>query len=296
MPRFDIQTRCDGGGDDVMAREIENRNAGMRSRNIAKQIEAPAFNESFFTMENMKWFNKVLSWSPCAGKPVVFLPCGSAAKTRTRFGKKMISQGLGHQFMSAVTREPGFECIILSEPLTLIPYALEGLHPDYNLPPGALSIQSEQVFIDRLALYLARLKITQPARVHVYYLGSTHHYFILHYANLTAGSPFRILHAVPRRGLVDYAAAAKQFKETILATEQTGVAPFQQPVNMAPLLDAREGYTHRGFWKEIVKMRFDGNGFSTESEGVTATGDWEAGFKVLYQTRESILHAINKVI
>ncbi len=267
-----------------MAREraVEGHAYG---RGIRKQPDTHAFNESFFTVENMKWFNRVLSWSPGVDKPVVFLPCGSAAKTRTRYGKKMISQGLGHQLLSAVTREPAFECIILSEPLTIIPYALEGLHPDYNLPPDSLSIHSERVFIDRLALWLARIKLFQPGRVHVYYLGSTHHYFILHHANMTAGSPFKVVHGIPRRGLVEYAACAKQFKQLIVATEETGITPIQEPVNIAPLLHAREGYTHREFWKEIIKMRFDGDSFITESERVMSTGDWEAGFKALYHER-----------
>jgi hypothetical protein len=69
----------------------------------------------------MRWFARVVNWLPDQAKPLVFLPCGSAAKTRAKFGKKMISQGLGHQLMSAVTRETAFERVIHSEPLTFIP-------------------------------------------------------------------------------------------------------------------------------------------------------------------------------
>ena len=94
--------------------------------------------------------------------------------------------------MSAVTRELSFERVILSEPCTIIPYALEGQHPDYNLPPGDLSIQSERVFINQLALWLARVKAAQPERQHAYYIGAVHHFFILHFANETAGYPWAI--------------------------------------------------------------------------------------------------------
>ncbi|NMC06133.1 MAG: hypothetical protein GYA24_13035, partial [Candidatus Lokiarchaeota archaeon] len=78
--------------------------SASKKHNITKQPEQAGFNTSFLTPENMRWFNtKALHFLPDPAKPLVCLPCGSAAKTREKFGKKMISQGLGHQLMSAVT-------------------------------------------------------------------------------------------------------------------------------------------------------------------------------------------------
>ncbi|NMC08137.1 MAG: hypothetical protein GYA24_23225, partial [Candidatus Lokiarchaeota archaeon] len=199
-----------------------------------------------------------LHFLPDPAKPLVCLPCGSAAKTREKFGKKMISQGLGHQLMSAVTREPRFERVILSEPCTIIPYALEGQHPDYNLPPQDLSIQSERIFINQLALWLARVKAAQPERQHVFYIGAIHHYFILHFANETTGRPFHLVREIPARGVRDFAEAAKHFHATILETVATGQAPAQAPASLASLASGRGRYTHRKFWHAVLVEALEG--------------------------------------
>jgi hypothetical protein len=259
-----------------------------KKHNIAKQAEAPGFNTSFLTPANMRWFaTKVLGFLPDPAKPLVFLPCGSAAKTREKFGKKMISQGLGHQLMSAVTREPSFDRVILSEPLTIIPYALEGQHPDYNLPPGDLSIQGERIFINQLGLWLARVKVAQPDRRFVYYLGAIHHYFILHFANEAAGRPFHVVREIPARGVRDYAEAAKTFKETIITTEATGQAPEQAPASLAAIVQGRGRYTHRKFWHSVLVEAINGDSITKAIEPVTSHDQARAGFADLYATGAS---------
>lgn len=65
----------------------------QHKHNLVRQPEQPGFNSSFLTPENDAWFNLMLEWLPDPSKPLVFLPCGSAAKTRAKFGKKFISQG-----------------------------------------------------------------------------------------------------------------------------------------------------------------------------------------------------------
>jgi predicted RNA-binding protein len=256
-----------------------------KKHNITKQAEQIGFNTSFLTPENMRWFaTKVLGFLPDAAKPLVFLPCGSAAKTREKFGKKMISQGLGHQLMSAVTREPSFERVILSEPLTIIPYALEGQHPDYNLPPQDLSIQSERIFINQLALWLARVKAAQPDRRFAYYIGAMHHYFILHLANEAAGRPFHVVREIPARGVRDFAEAAKRFKETIMTTEAMQSAPEQAPASLDALVKGRGRYTHRKFWRSVLCEQLAGDEATRTIEPVTTREQAKAGFADLYPT------------
>ncbi|NMC06732.1 MAG: hypothetical protein GYA24_16060 [Candidatus Lokiarchaeota archaeon] len=258
-----------------------------KKHNITKQPEQAGFNTSFLTPENMRWFNtRALHFLPDPAKPLVCLPCGSAAKTREKFGKKMISQGLGHQLMSAVTREPRFERVILSEPCTIIPYALEGQHPDYNLPPQDLSIQSERIFINQLALWLARVKVAQPDRKFAYFIGGIHHFFILHFANEAAGRPFHLVREIPARGVRDYAASAKAFHEVILTTEATGQAPAQAPVSLSTLVQGRGRYTHRKFWHSVLLEALDGEDVARSVEPVTSRQQAREGFADLYPTKE----------
>jgi len=254
---------------------------------LKRQEEQPGFNSNFLTKENMRWFNTIaLPWLPDPLKPLVLLPCGSAAKTREKYGKKMISHSVGHQLMSAVTTDDRFERVILSEPLTIIPYQLEGQHPDYNLPPKDLSIQSERIFINQLGLWLSRVKVSQPERTFIYYLGPIHHYFILYFANEAAGRPFHIVHEVPPRGTAYYSRAADKFKQVILTTGATHTAPDQAPVSLTKLVSGRGRYTHRAFWREILLERRVGSEYKEYSEPVIAREEAEAGFANLYQNNE----------
>ncbi|MBD3212943.1 MAG: hypothetical protein GF311_10075 [Candidatus Lokiarchaeota archaeon] len=108
--------------------------------------------------------------------------------------------------------------MILSEPLTIIPYTLEmhKLRPDYNLPASDLFIQSERVFVNQFALWLLKVKVAQPLRKYIFYVGATHHYFILHFANIVAGSPFELIYEISPRGLATYIVTAKKMEKEII--------------------------------------------------------------------------------
>ncbi len=245
------------------------------------------FNYSFMTKENMRWFKSIaLNWLPNSKKPLVCLPCASGNKTRAKFGKKVISQCTSHQLLGPVTRDKRFEHVILSEPLTIIPYSLE-LHPsrpDYNLPVNVLSIQGEQIFINQLSLWLCRVKLAQPLRNFIYYIGSTHHYLILKYANLAANNPFHIVFKIPEKGMKDYGKAAHEFRETILKTEELGIVPDCPEPDIDKWLNSRSGYTTRVLWREIRWTQQILNSKIEGIEPVSSDQDYEKGFGILYQT------------
>nr|WP_147664672.1 hypothetical protein [Candidatus Prometheoarchaeum syntrophicum] len=114
----------------------------IKKHGIKKLKDHLAKNASFMTPENIRWFNYVLmNWLPPKVGPFVFLPCGCANKTRSeKDPRKFFSQGMSHQFTSKNTRNENYSRIILSEPLTIIPYSLESheLRLDYNLPPPTI--------------------------------------------------------------------------------------------------------------------------------------------------------------
>jgi len=179
------------------------------------EVDKP-FNASFLTESNTNWFNKkLLAYNPDNQKPIVFLPCASARKTRCKYGKKKISQSTSHQFLSVITRDKRFTKIIISEPLTAIPYSIEDDMPDYNYPPKLLTKAEKQIFIDRLSQFLINLKKDNPKRKNIYYIGGQHHYKILTKANAKANYPFKIIAKIPSRGIRDYSTASKEFKPII---------------------------------------------------------------------------------
>lgn len=246
-----------------------------------RKSEAAGFNNSFYTPANVKWFHYIINYQPSPAAPAVFLPCASGAKTRSQSdGRKFISQSLSHQYMSAVTRNPAFDKIILSEPCTIIPYALEdsALRPDYNLPPEDLSIQCEQTFIHQVAMYLMRFKLAQPERSQVYYLGGAHHYFILHFANKLAGAPFKIIYNVPERGLVDYAKAAKEFVTTIKKAEK-GEPIDLRPLSLEAHVKKRGRYTNLKFWRAILMSQKG----EQSKVNVCSPAEFRNGFAYLYE-------------
>ena len=147
------------------------------------------------------------------------LPCANANKTRKKYRKKMFSHSTTHQFLSAITRCDDFEKVVISEPLTIVPYALEGQHPDYNVPTEDLTIQDEAEFTIRLANWLNIVKRKQPKRKYIYYIGGTHHYFILKQALERARKPFKLIYEIPEGGVKDYSTSAKYFKEIVLNVE-----------------------------------------------------------------------------
>ena len=197
-----------------------------------RETNQPLFNVGFgitHSKENYDWFfDVIMNWLPDPSKPVVFLPCGSAEKTREKYGKKMISQGRGHQYLSSITRDPRFEKIIISEPLVLIPYSIEDdpRRPDYDYHPKYLTIPNRSVFIIRLNRWLNYLKKKQPERKFIYYIGPRHHAEILHGANmeylgqeLCYKEIFHVIYEVPIHGSNDYATSAKWFRDAIMDNE-----------------------------------------------------------------------------
>ena len=263
----------------------------MNKVNLKKTADQPGFNSSFMTTLNIVWFHEVMKWLPDREKPIVFLPCAAARKTRGKNNdsRKFISHSTSHQFLSAITRNEAYELIILSEPLTIIPYALEAheLRPDYNLPVDELSIQSEWIFIHQLSLYLLRVKNSQPTRKEIFYVGARHHYFILHYANELAGNPFEIIYKIPSNGIRDYASAAKEFNQTIQEYINTGELTWvKEKVSLTDHLKSRGRYTDNKFWTEIKMMKK--NKYSEIP--VCDKEELRTGFEILYNVGE-IEHA-----
>jgi hypothetical protein len=188
---------------------------------------------------------------------------------------------MSHNFMSAITYNPKYCKIILSEPLSLIPYELEDhpLRKDYNLPPDYLSIQSEILFIHNVGLYLARLKTMQPQRERIYYLGATHHYFILYFANEFAGHPFEIYHIIPPKGLTDYKQGSLDMVKLIEQCEKEINIQLTKPT-LEDHLKKRGRYTNLRFWTQILLMQKE----MESSELINPKTQYQIGFESLYHT------------
>jgi hypothetical protein len=247
-----------------------------------KREEFPPINPSFLTLPNINWWLYIsTTYIPPLSKRVFFLPCAAALKTRIKTEdryinnqfvsasdtRKFISQSTSHQYLKAIRSDPSNECIILSEPLTIIPYRKEAdpNRPDYNLPVEFLSVQSEFIFIDRLSQYLLKLKWVQPTRKYLYYFGASHHYFILHYANLLAANPctgetpFKIIYRVPLKGTQGYAKESTQFMEDIVNWESS-IMPNLTPLDISNELKKRTGrYTHKPFLLALTHAVHLGN-------------------------------------
>jgi predicted RNA-binding protein len=250
---------------------------------LNKHSDGEGFNNSFLTKTNTIWYHYLLNWFPDKNKPVVFLPCAKAEKTRTNpifDGRKFISQSTTHQFLSAITRNTEFEHIILSEPAILIPYALEWdkLRPDYNLPVKDLSIQSEIIFITRLSLWLMRLKQEQPNRKIVYYVGGRHHFFILYFALKMAGNPFKVIYEIPERGIRDYSKAAKKLLKKITDFKKLNIFPNQIFPDIQKHIKRRGRYTVLKWW-ESINLRHKKE---THKLNVSSEIDYKNGFVELY--------------
>ena len=228
---------------------------GPKKHNLKKKPEMIGFNQSFFTVANTSWYNYAVNWLPHKNKPLMCLPCASANKTRAKYGKKMFSHSTTHQFLSAITRCEDFERVVLSEPLTIVPYALEGQHPDYNVPPEDLTIQDEAEFTIRLANWLNIVKRKQPKRKYIYYIGGTHHYFILRQALERARKPFKLIYEVPEGGVKGYSSSAKNFQEVVFDLENKGIKPELKPVSLDKHIKARGRYTNRKFWEYITVIK-----------------------------------------
>jgi len=193
--------------------------------------------------------------------------------------------------MKAIRCDENFEKVIISEPLTIIPYEIE-MHPlrsDYNLPAKDLSIQSEFAFQTRLGFWLSKLKRRQPERKYIYYLGATHHYFILFWANAMADYPFTIIHEIPPCGIRDYARSAEKLRDIIYELEDVDIIPLLKQPNFDQWIKKIGGYSNRKFWESIqllqkaVAIPNSRADFSMESIKVTSIENFREGFETIYQ-------------
>lgn len=256
-------------------------NPSKKNKMASKFADMPPKNESFMTKDNIQWFHYILKYFPDVDKPIIFLPCGRANKTRSKDGRKYISQGMSHQFMSKITRNDNYTKIILSEPLTLIPYDLESHHlrKDYNLPPNHLTVQSEMIFIHQVGMWLLCLKQNQPLRDVIFYLGATHHYFILKFANSLVGNPFTIIHEVPTNGLAGYSRSAEKLDVIIQAYYKTKKIPPLREISLEKHLKSRGRYTNKRFWRTILTL----NKKEESKLEVCSPLAFKEGFSEIYQ-------------
>ena len=230
-------------------------------------------NASFLTLENINWWLWItMNYLPSPDKRAFFLPCAGGFKTRNKMRmntqgemvldpRKFISESKTHNVMKAIREDAQNEKIILSEPLTLIPYDNQnGLweshpnRPDYNLPVDFLSVQGEFIFIERLSHYLLKMKCSQPERKYIFYFGGAHHYFILDYSNILAGLPFQIIYKVPAKGSAFFTSEAEKFMAEIHAMEASGSYIVPEPISIQAELLKRTGrYTHKPFLLALIE-------------------------------------------
>ena len=262
---------------------------GPKKHGLKKKPDSPGFNQSFFTTPNILWYYYAVNWLPHKNKPLICLPCASAKKTRAKYGKKMFSHSTTHQFLSAITRCEDFEKVVISEPLTIVPYALEGQHPDYNVPTEDLTIQDEVAFNIRLANWLNIVKRKQPKRKYIYYIGGTHHYFVLKQTLEKARKPFKLIYEIPEGGVKGYASAAKSFKEVVMNLENKNIKPKLKPVSLEKFLNSRGRYTNRKYWEYIkvikkISLSKKNPVFQSEKMPVAKKSQCSEGFSELYAT------------
>ncbi|MBD3343107.1 MAG: hypothetical protein GF353_28680 [Candidatus Lokiarchaeota archaeon] len=189
----------------------------MRPPNFYQSYLSPEWhkdienNADFYSHDNQAFYVKVLKeFNHKTEKPIVFLPCAS---------QKPISKSVTHGFLKAITKNENFEKIIISEPQTVIPYALEKHCPDYDYPPGNLTIRDRWQLVRRLGIFLGFLKDKEPKRKRIYYIGSKHHCFILQDALLNVSYCFNLIYTIPAYGIRDYAKYAKEFSLIIKKIE-----------------------------------------------------------------------------
>jgi hypothetical protein len=267
------------------------------------------FNASFLTLENIRWWHHVsINYSIPFNKEIMFLPCAGGHKTRDKIRtklengfeisyrdpRKFISESMTHNCMKAIRECNNFEKIILSEPLTIIPYSLEqdSLRPDYNLPVDFLSVQGEFIFIDRLSQFLLKIKYSQPWRENIFYFGNSHHYLILYYANLLTQNiltkpAFNIIAKLPAGGSRSYSKEAEIFIQEI--DQMFSSHTFTQTIipNLSHELKKRGRYSHKPFIESLNEIQWTGksrNDNSTLNNNIKITDEnrYKEGFLALY--------------
>jgi hypothetical protein len=145
----------------------------------------------FFSPVAIKFFNDTLSNWPDTiknKKNIIFLPCAST---------KPIQNSLTHCYLSPITRlyDEHTLILIVSEPLTLIPYNTP-IYPNYEYAPEDLD--NNQNEYEEFVKRLHQFKELTSDRINCYYIGGIHHYKILNDAG------WNINYYKPRKGLIDY--------------------------------------------------------------------------------------------
>lgn len=183
-------------------------------------------NADFYSYESQNWYRFVMeNYVPDQSRPLVFLPCANANKTRKIYGKKKISESMTHQLLSVITKNDYFEKVIISEPLVIIPYSLEDHMPDYDYFPELLHVLPYDCVLKddwqlkrRLAIFLYHLAEIQPNRKTLYYIGGRHHYELLKSA-IDIDNKFRLVYCIPPGGIKNYSRSAQEFVKKIKKEE-----------------------------------------------------------------------------
>jgi hypothetical protein len=205
---------------------------------------------------------------------------------------------MSHTFLKVLREDERFEKVSITEPQTIVPYCkeLSEWREDYDNPPEALTIQDEFIFVTNLMGWLLRVKLKQPWRKYIYYIGGKHHYFILHFANQWAGNPFELLYKNPPGGLKGYAKTARIFREEILRFVDSGynqeLKPENIPIDFEKFIKSHGNKTKRKFWRLILvyqknvdgEMDLGGNKFSRDLVKTTRLSDWKMGFEHFFET------------
>ncbi len=127
-----------------------------------------------------------------------------------------------HNFLSAVTRNPHFVKVVISEPLVIVPYELENEAPPYNYPPKILRKNKEeyQIFVERLHEWFACV-LKKTRRRKYYYIGGRHHLNVI--LDAKKDLPLTIVYEIPPRGIRDYAQYARILKDRIMMDVENNV-------------------------------------------------------------------------
>lgn len=166
-------------------------------------MEKP-YNADFLITKHNEFYVRVLkTFNYKTRKPIVFLPC---SKT------KPYSKSLTHCYLSPITRDPNLERIVISEPLAVVPYSMEGMAPKYNYPPKDLTPQDRMILIRRVAIFLYILVEENHAIKKIYYIGGKHHYEVLKTA---CPEELDLIALVPPKGIRQYTEYARKLHDII---------------------------------------------------------------------------------
>lgn len=110
----------------------------------------------------------------------------------------------------------------------------------------------------RACLILSNIRMMQPTREFLYYIGGTHHSLILKVANFYLPKPFKIIAYVPKEGIRGYAKAARKFAPMIDHLEADS-SRYDEIRAQLPVIDLHKfmkhdkgRYSHKPFWKTIL--------------------------------------------